>query len=137
MILKKRRIPKQKTHRQLVKELDEVMSKLCKKIGNYTCIRCKKQYPENSKQLTTSHFWSRKSMGARFELENLDVACYPCHMFQLEKDKQGWYRDYMIKKLGQRGYDYLEVKARSITKFSRSDLEFMIDLAKSDLKGSL
>lgn len=44
-----------------------------------------------------------------------------------EHDKQGEYRDYMVKKLGQDKYDALEVKARTVTKWPTIDLELLYE----------
>lgn len=121
-----------KSYPKLVKELDAMISALVLKRANYTCVRCGKHYSPNKNGkyigLTCSHYWDRQYKSVRFELDNLDALCWmPCHKQKWEHDKQGEYRDYMLRKLGNEGYDRLEVKARSFTKFSRVDIILMID----------
>jgi len=125
---KKIKLPKEKTYSQLVKELDKLVSRYVLKKGNYTCVRCGKVYSEGQKGLTCSHYWKRQYKGTRFDVDNLDPLCWrPCHSQIWESDKQGEYKDYMIKKLGEEGFKRLEIKARTITKFTKQDLKFMID----------
>jgi len=57
--------------------------------------------------LQVSHFWGRNRSSTRFCLDNLDCFCRGTH-FIWEGEKQGAYRDYMIKKLGEKGYKKLE-----------------------------
>ncbi len=122
------KFPKEKTFSELVKELDGMVSKYILEKGNYTCVRCGKQYLPNQKGLTCSHYWDRQYKGTRWKVENLDPLCWlPCHSQKWEHDKQGVYKDYMMKKLGKKKFNQLEIMARSITKYSRIDLEIIID----------
>ena len=130
-------LPKEKTRWQLIKILDGMVSShILVKVCKGKCMRCGKQHTqyENKKgemkwdNYGCSHFWPRDYMGARFEEDNLDGLCWlPCHSQKWEKSKQGDYKDYMLKKLGKKGYEKLEIKARSITKFSTQEIKFMID----------
>ena len=129
-------IPKEKTRSQLIKILDGmisdfVLSKKCMGL----CMRCGKrhlQYKNKKGELKwrnygTSHYWSRKHMGTRFEVDNLDGLCWlPCHV-TWEKEKQGDYNTYMLNKLGATGYKKLQIKAQGITKFSTQDIKLMIN----------
>jgi hypothetical protein len=78
---------------------------------NYTCVRCHKQYVPNKNGktpgLTCSHYWSRIHQATRFSLENCDAVCFGCHELW-EHDKQGEYRNFKLKQLGQKEYDLLE-----------------------------
>ena len=131
------KLPKEKTRSQLIKILDGLVSNyVLVKVCRGKCRRCGKQHEqyENSKgqkkwhNYGCSHYWPRDYMGTRFEIDNLDGLCWlPCHSQKWEHDKQGAYKDYMIKKLGQAGFNRLEVKARGITKFSTQDIKLMID----------
>ena len=125
-------IPKEKTRSQLIKILDGMVSDfILNKVCKGKCMRCGKQHvkTENGKWLNygTSHYWARTYMGTRWEVDNLDgLGWLPCHASIWEHDKNGQYRDYMIKKLGVKGYEKLELKARAITKFSSQDIQLMI-----------
>lgn len=126
MIKKPKR--RKKTERQkYIKKLDTLASQLVKKRDKYTCVRCHKQYEEGARQLTCSHFWSRRNMGTRWDLDNLDCLCIGCHLHQWEHEKQGDYRDYMLKKLGEEKYTLLEVKARTVTKYNATDLAWLYE----------
>ena len=121
-------LPNSKTFPQLVKELDTMVSAFILKKGKYTCVRCHKQYLPKQRGLTCSHYWDRQYKSVRWDKDNLDPLCWrPCHSQKWEHDKQGEYKDYMLRKLGVKGYNKLEIKARSITKFSRVDLRLIID----------
>lgn len=133
---KKFKLPKEKSRSQLIKILDDMISnfvlvKVCKGI----CMRCGKQhfqYKNKKGELKwnnygCSHYWPRDYTGTRFEIDNLDGLCWlPCHSQKWEHDKQGAYKDYMVKKLGKKGFERLEMKARAITKFSTIDIKLMI-----------
>jgi hypothetical protein len=124
----------QKSRNALVKLLDKLTSDCVKHMNHYTCQRCGKKYDRGSRALHCSHYFSRRYMGTRFELANLDCLCYGCHrMVEGSKQSGDWYSAYMLKKLGERGYQYLEMKAHTITRFTLKDLELMIDLMKSNV----
>ena len=78
------------------------------------CVRCGRK-----DMLTCSHFWGRTHSATRYDPENCDAVCVGCHLFIWEKEKQGEYRDFKLKQLGQERYDALEKRARSI--YKRSD----------------
>jgi len=134
--VKKVRLPKEKTRSQLIKILDDMVSNfILVKVCKGKCMRCGKKHTqyENKKgemkwdNYGCSHYWARDYMGARFEEDNLDGLCWlPCHSQKWEHDKNGQYRDYMLKKLGKKKYKLLEMKARAVTKFSTQDIKFMI-----------
>jgi Bacteriophage Lambda NinG protein len=72
------------------------------------CVRCGKK----EGRLQNSHYWSRVHWATRFNLDNCDTLCWACHYGNekgWEYDIQGEYQDYMIKKLGQQGYDRLKI----------------------------
>ena len=111
----------------LVKKLDDVVSLLVRKRALYRCIRCGRFHGPKSKNLSASHYWSRGHIGTRWDLDNLDAACwFPCHKYKLEGEKQGWYREYMISKLGQKGFERLELKANTRAGYSISDLILLL-----------
>ena len=130
------KFPKEIKRSKLIKDLDDFMSAYIKKLQHYICQRCGKKYLFKSRALTCSHYFSRRYLGTRWDWLNLDSMCYGCHRM-IEGDKQGWYKDFMVKKLGRNGFKRLEVKAYAITKYSRQDLELMLDLFESNIKGKI
>lgn len=100
-----------------IDKADRVIGLYVKELHNWVCIKCKTKYdrdaPYVNKSLQCSHFWGRGNETTRFDLENLDPLCFACHM-RVESSKQGWYRDYMLEKLGEDGYKALRRKANSV-----------------------
>ena len=113
---------KEESRIKLIKKLDSLVSAYIKKKAKGKCARC----GQIRKNMGTSHFWSRRYLGTRWEEENLDWMCWlPCH-FTAEKEKQGWYQDYMISKLGKDRYEILKVKALTVTHYSKVDIKLLI-----------
>jgi len=113
------------TRSNLIKKLDKLCSDLVKEKAKGKCIKCDLV----KKNVGVSHYYSRRYLGTRWDLNNLDFACWGCHHHWLEKDKTpgSWYYQYMIKKLGRTRFNKLKLKAYGITKFSNLDLQLMID----------
>ena len=103
-----------------VTKLDKMFSDFIRARDKYTCQFCGNRFdpyvPYGLQGLDCSHFWGRASKATRFDPENADALCTYCH-FKHEPNKQGFYREFKIKQLGQEGYDALEKRARSIIKF--------------------
>jgi hypothetical protein len=57
--------------------------------------------------LENSHFWPRGDLIARFDPENCIALCHDCHVMW-ENNKQGKYREVMIRWLGYRKYKALQ-----------------------------
>ena len=86
------------------------------------CARC-----GTTKNLTCSHFWARQHKGTRYDPENCVAVCWmPCHKYHWEKEKQGEYRDFMLKRLGKKKYDALEKRARKPCPISDAIMDCMI-----------
>ena len=120
-----KKFPKEKSRSRLIKELDRIVSEKVKKLSKGRCVKC----GQVRKNAGVSHYFGRKHMGTRWSLENLDWACWGCHLYHMEKEKNpgGWYYNYMIKKLGEKKFKTLEIMAYSITKFSRQDIQLLIN----------
>ena len=130
----------------LIGRCDDLFSLLVRYLAGWRCAKCGKQHRELSKELSCSHFWSRGDFGTRWEQQNCDALCGifywnprtrkyemgSCHG-EWEREKAGAYRDFMLKKLGQDGYDILEYKARNSSHFSRNDLVIL----RKDLQARL
>lgn len=124
MKMKFPKIVKEKSRSKLIKELDHIISEKVKVKAKGKCFKCGRS--GNG----VSHYYSRKYIGTRWSMENLDWSCWACHFHQLEHFKQPgeWYHQYMIKKLGDRGFKTLEIQAHAITKFSRQDILLLIKI---------
>lgn len=115
-----------------ISKLDALFSKWIRDRDNWTCVRCGSRYEPPTNALHCSHFWGRANKSTRFSPENCDALCYGCHALW-EANKQGEYRDFKIKQLGEEGYAALEKKARSIVKFGafemKQKLSELLDIA--------
>ena len=85
---------------------DIIFSKYIRLRDRFTCQRCHTFYPDGN-GLHCAHFWSRRHESTRFEPSNAIAACFGCHQ-RLDADKQGEFREMMIKRLGEDGYKKLE-----------------------------
>ena len=74
------------------------------------CLKCGRK-----ERLQCSHFWSRNNSSVRYDQDNCTTLCYPCHygdkVHGWEFNKQGEYRYFMIRWLGEKKYNELEIKS--------------------------
>jgi len=63
--------------------------------------------------LTNSHYFGRGMHSVRFDPDNCDPLCWPgCHHYWEKEDREA-YRAYMVRKLGQNGFDALNLRAHT------------------------
>lgn len=65
------------------------------------------QYGAEPAYLECSHFWGRGILISRFDPDNCMALCHTCHG-NWEYDKQGKYREVMIRTIGYKRYKDLE-----------------------------
>lgn len=96
---------------------------LVKERDKWICHKCHKDYSNNKGLYHCSHFWGETRSSTRFDFDNCIGLCYYCHYGDKingwEYNKQGEYREYMIKLLGQKRYKELEKRANTL--MSRRD----------------
>ena len=133
---KKKRIPKRgKSERsKIMAKLDKLYSDYVRERDNWTCVRCGLREINNKRHMSCSHYWSRRHISTRWELDNLCTLCWNCHAYHWESEKQSDYRNYMLKKLGKEGYEKLEQKHLMTWKISTSELEFLYKVQKEEFK---
>src|SRR3990167_3222472 len=86
-------------------------AKADKKFSKWICRNgvCEKCHQVKNEPLSCSHFWSRNKSATRYEPDNcICLHLWSCHIYGWEKEKQGEYRDYMVKRLGKKRYDELK-----------------------------
>jgi hypothetical protein len=111
---------------------DTLFSKLIRERDGHRCVFCGRSADEI--KLECSHFWSRANKRTRFDPLNCDALCFSCHL-RNEGNKQGDYRDWKLKQLGEKGYAELEERARSIFKYDKHSKEIIFEnLKESGLK---
>lgn len=94
---------------------DRLFSLYIRSRDGWKCKRCGRYYEPPTNALQCSHYWGRASKGTRFEPDNCDALCYGCHSLW-EGNKQGAYRDFKLKQLGEKRYKSLEIQAATPTK---------------------
>ena len=81
------------------------------------------------KQLQCSHFWGRGKKSVRYDEDNAVGLCGACHMYFTANP--GEHKDWFLNRLGQKGYDMLEGRAR---KSQKIDDVLMAMYLKQELK---
>lgn len=112
-----------------ITKLDKLVSLIVRERAGWKCERCFKQYAPPTKALHCSHYFSRRHMGTRFDLNNLCALCYGCHK-RWEGMKQDEYREFMIKRIGIVKLDALENLKNGTTKITDVELEELYNTLK-------
>jgi len=118
---------------KIIAKLDKLYSDYVREKAGWKCARCGQIRKDDKRVMTCSHYFSRRNLSVRWELDNLDCLCLPCHLYQWESEKQGEYQDYMKKKLGKEGYERLEQKHLMTWKVSTRELELLYQVDKGRL----
>ncbi len=96
---------------------DREFSLYIRERDNWTCVKCKTQYPPNSAGLDCSHFHSRRKESVRFSNENCDSLCVACHFYFGGNPLE--YVLWKQKQLGKTRFDALTVMANQYKKKDR------------------
>lgn len=89
------------------------------------CVRCKRPgEPRSSdglpvKGLQCSHYFGRRKESTRFDPQNCDALCGPCHSRWEATDRED-YRDFKINQLGADGFALLRLKSNQRCKKDRA-----------------
>lgn len=119
---------------KIIAKLDKLYSDYIREKAGWKCARCGQVRKDDKRVMTCSHYFSRRNMSTRFELDNLDCLCLPCHLYHWESEKQSEYQDYMKKKLGQKRYERLEQIHLMTWKVSTSELELFYKLKENEIR---
>ena len=95
---------------------------------NYTCQKCGREYSENEPlyNLGVSHYYGRSKEATRFDDDNVTLLCnLPCHR-KWEGEERGDYTEYMIGRLGQKGFEELTKRASAYKKRNDAEMEEML-----------
>lgn len=93
---------------------DALFSDLIRMKADWACERCHADHHENRRTLHLSHFWSRRNKSVRFDPENVAALCFSCHNYFTENPAD--HHVFFLKRLGQKRYDRLGVRARQPAK---------------------
>lgn len=111
--------PKLRSMKKLKEDLDKIHSEYIR-LRDGKCVTC-----GSTEQLTNGHLFTRGHMSTRWDDLNCHCQCWP-ENFKHEFDPQP-YTSWFIRTYGIEAYDELHVKHTTIRKFSRADLEGMIE----------
>jgi len=108
--------------------LDHLFGVAVKCRDKWQCQRCKARFAPfelySCRALHCSHYIGRANKKTRYNFANCTALCYGCHQY-FETHKGTDYRDFMIKRLGQEGYDEFIKESREKVLFD--------DKAKKDV----
>jgi len=105
-----------------IRKADSLYSQYLRKKIPY-CERC-----GLTETLQVSHFWGRRNESTRFDPQNTDILCFSCHRHFTENPAD--YREWKLKKLGEREYKILDVRAHSYQK--RDDNQIILWIMSQD-----
>lgn len=93
--------------------------------------------PKNANQgwrMTNSHYWGRGDKSNRFNPKNCDTLCFTCHQDN-EGNKQGKYREWKLKQLGEEVYREMEITHyRGYKKYGEFEKKKLYDILKEQYK---
>jgi len=127
---------KEKTHKQLKKDLDAIYSKYIRlgsaynKEGMVKCYTCDKV--KHWKSMQCSHYISRRILSTRFYERNTKAACVACNVFK-EGNKPA-YAIALIKEYGKGVLEELDSLSHILIKYDKPKLKTMIEFYKKKFK---
>lgn len=98
--------------------------------GYGKCISCGKIKPY--RELDCGHFYGRMNMSTRFDEDNCHGECQGCN--RVKSDHLIYYQENLIKKIGVARFSTLTERARSIRKWSDSELQELIKHYTAEVK---
>ena len=124
---------------------DKMFSDYIRARDGWECLACieerggSKDYRFDSQGLECSHYWGRARENTRFDPENCIALCTYHHRFHWgHGDGRQEYTDFMRKRLGDRGFDLLDVRAHTPKKRDdKMDKIIIKELLKEEIAGAL
>ncbi len=109
--------------------LDKLFS-LVVRLRDKKCVRC-----GSVRSLQCSHFWGRTTKNTRWDEENGDTLCFPCHVYWGSRPAE--YADWKLAQLGQERYDMLKIRASRVpnSKVDKSMIEVFLKSRIKELEG--
>lgn len=121
----------------LIKKLDTIFSEFIRlrdtepwdfQYGR--CISCGRILPWA--KLQCGHYHSRVHLNTRFDEKNCNAECVSCNIFSA--DHLIGYRKNLIKKIGEREVDLLDIRAHQSKNYSLFELQTLIDYYKKKVQ---
>ncbi len=119
-----------------LRKSDALYTRLTRIRFDFTCQKCGRKYSEHDTQklanLGVSHYYGRSRENTRFDDDNVTLLCnFHCHR-KWEGEERGDYTEYMIERLGQKGFNDLTIRANTYKKKNDKETERIL---KEKLKG--
>jgi hypothetical protein len=97
----------------------------------FVCISC--GHPKELNQMNAGHYWAAGGHEAvRFDEDNVHGQCIHCNLYQHSNEKL--YRVNLIKKIGQKAFDILEMRAHNKSKMFPFEVELLISEYKNKIE---
>ncbi len=117
------------------KRLDTIFSEFIRRRdanseGFIRCISCGKVVHWGDSDC--GHYINRRHNSTRYDEQNCNAQCRSCNRFD-EGNIQG-YRRGLIKKIGEKATDMLEVKKHNVCKMGQSEINLLADVYRKKLK---
>ena len=113
-----------------IRKVDTMFSNLIRERDDWRCRACggkSKNYKNNRRGLHCSHYYSRARENTRFDLDNCISLCTYHHNQWGHGDKRGNYTEYMITRLGQKGFEELTKRANTYKKKNDAEMEEILN----------
>lgn len=97
----------------------------------FTCISC--GHPKELTEMHAGHYWPAGGHEAvRFDEDNVHGQCRHCNFYKHGNEKS--YRSRLIKKIGQKAFDVLELRAHNKSKMMRFEVDLLIRTYKEKIE---
>lgn len=116
--------------KSLIKKLDGIFSKWVRlsaadEGGTVQCVTCPKLMHWTGGEAQAGHFVKRQHLATRFDERNVNVQCVRCNKWL--NGNEGEHGAYIIRKHGLPAHDELMALKREVRKFTREELEGLIE----------
>jgi len=122
-----------------LRKTDRLYTEYLRRKYDYICQRCGRGYsPDNCRNLGVSHYWGRWHENTRFDDDNCVPICtLPCHRLWGGEERPE-YKEFMVNRLGQKGYDLLELRKHIRKKRDdKADLIILKEMLKELEQGGI
>jgi len=119
-----------------LRKADKLFTRIQRFRFDYTCQKCGRKYNETQPlyNLGVSHYYGRSRENTRFDDDNVTLLCnLPCHR-KWEGEERGDYTEYMIERLGQKGFEELTKRANCYRKRNDAEMERILEEKIKELK---
>ncbi len=98
------------------RKTDKLFSTYIRTKSDWKCEYCGKDCSEKRQGLHASHYYGRRKESTRHDERNVSAFCFNCHQNLGHGKDRDKYKEFMIKKLGQDGFDKLLIDSNTTKK---------------------